>query len=211
MDGLMQTDPSETLKPWLTLWFQPRRTFLYLSGHYNEKWNLVWAALFGFGRALDQAASSSQGDVLPAELIFMIALISGPLGGIAVLYVVSVYFRWISGWFGGKASHEAVRSVFAWSLLPSAVTLACTVPFLIYFGQNWFINPQPISTPLAWSLIMLLSGIGAIMTLWTLILIVIGLAEVNQFSIWKSLLSLLSGTAIIAVPIISLLLLTVYR
>lgn len=162
---------------------------------------MVLAALFGFLRLLNQAAQAGQGDFLPLELIFLIALIVGPLGGYAVVYVVSIYIRWVFSWFRANLNPRDVRVVLAWSLLPVIVGLLLWLPFMLFYGQNWFGSTVTVSAPWVMSMIPLLTNIQYFLIGWSLVIFMVGISLLSTFSEAKSLLVVLAGVAAIVVPI----------
>ncbi len=202
------TETAEKLNPYTNIWLRSRKTFIYLLPRFMEKQVVGLAAIFGFLHILHQAAQDGQGDFIPMELIFLIALIVGPLGGYAIVYVVSTYIRWVFSWFKLQITSRDVGVVLAWSSLPYILSLVLFVPFMLIYGQNWFESTVSISSSVVIALIPLLSNIQYLLIGWSLVILLVSLATLSGASKAKSLLLLLVAAGVIAIPLllISLLL-----
>ncbi len=104
---------------------------------------LVLAAIAGFSQTLDRAASRGGGDVLGWPIIFLMALVAGPVGGILALYLGGFLFRWTGEWIGGRGSSRNIRAAIAWSSVPVVWTLPVWIPELALFGQELFTTEAP--------------------------------------------------------------------
>jgi hypothetical protein len=119
-------------------------------------------------------------------LIGMLQIVFGVLVGPFLL-------AWVGGWFGGDADPSDIRQSVAWSYAPLAVTAVAWIPSLLAPGQ---IGSDP---PLDWSLVLGMLGL-AIGAIWSFVMQVVTLAEVQRFSTWRALLSIL----ILAIPMLLL-------
>ena len=201
------TETTEKINPYTNIWLRPRKTFIYLLPRFMEKHVVALAAIFGFLHILHQAAQDGQGDFIPLELIFLIALIVGPLGGYAIVYVVSTYIGWVFSWFKLQVASRDVRIVLAWSLLPYILSLVLFVPFMLIYGQNWFESTVSISSSVVIALIPLLSNLQYLLIGWSLVILLVGLATISGATEAKSLLLLFVATGVIAIPLLLIVLL----
>lgn len=195
---------TEKLNPFLSIWLRPRKTFLSLFPRFMDRHIIALAAVFGFLNILNQAAQDGQGDFLAVEIIFFVAIIIGPLGGYALLYVLSTYLRWVFTWFKGRVETRDIRLVMAWSLLPAILGLTLWVPFMLIYGQGWFSSTVSVSSSLVLTLIPLLTNLQYLLFGWSIVLLLIGLATITDFSEAKSLLVMAVAAGIIAVPLLYL-------
>lgn len=192
------------LNPWLTMWTQPRATIQQIVDSDPKRFVLVLAALGGFFEALDRASARSMGDELELPLIFLIALIAGPLGGFLTLYVGGALIGWTGRWIGGQASYIQIRAAIAWSSVPILWLSLLWIPELILFGEEMFTTEMP-RTAANPSLTFLLIGIGVVQlagVVWFFIVYLKSLGQVQGFSAWKALGNVCLVALLVVVPLI---------
>ena len=107
-----------SLRPWITMWFNPRKTIRQVVKTNPNAFIPALAALLGLASALDNAISRNLGDRLAPDLLALVIVVGGIVGGFFSLYVGSWVLRWIGQRLGGSASVPAVRAAVAWSSLP---------------------------------------------------------------------------------------------
>lgn len=100
------------------------------------------------------------------------------------------------GWLGGDADPSDIRQAVAWAYVPFAVASAGWIPVLIASGSS----PVDFTVPLHWFVLPFLLAIAA-GACWTLVAHALTLAEVQRFSIWRAVGSIL----IVASPMLLLL------
>lgn len=153
--------------------------------------------------ALERASSTNFGDQVPLAPLLLLCVVSGCVGGVIFTNIFSDVFRWTGSWFGGKATAKQVRTALAWSYIPNMISLALWIPYLFVFREEMFTKATPNwdANP-AWSLLFL-AGLVVDITfgLWGLVILVRGLQEVHQFSVWKALGSVILGGLLIFVLI----------
>lgn len=121
---------------------------------------------------------------------FGIAVIFGAaLGWIS--YYLAAYFLSIAGdILKGKATDRDFKTVIAWSLVPTIISLFVVIPqFFIYgAGSNSFdFDTYFPSENLLLSAFIL---IKAILFLWSIFILVKGIAYIQQFSVLKAMINL---------------------
>lgn len=201
----IQPRPSEQpLSPFLSIWIKPRETIRKIVDTDPTKYVTVLAMLAGIGQALDRASSRNMGDSLPLIAILGICLIFGPIGGIISLYIGGALYRWSGSWLGGQASSEEVRAAIAWSSVPIIFTLPLWIPELLLFGEEMFTKATPKlnANPLLGIVLLGFVAVEVIVGIWAFVVFMKGLGEVQKFSAWKALGSVILGTLVIFVPIL---------
>ena len=195
------------LTPWTSIWTRPRETIREIVFSNPKRSVLLLAALAGFSSALDRASIKSMGDTLDLVTIFGIAAIAGPIGGIISLYIGAVLLRWMGMWIGGAASSMDIRAAMAWSSAPLIWALLLWIPGLFLFGRDLFTSATPkldASEILTYSY-MGFGVVEVIVSIWSLIIFLKCLGEVQGFSAWKALgNTLLAGFAVIVLVVITL-------
>ena len=193
-----------TLNPWISMWTKPRETVQQIVDTDPTRMVLLLAAIAGFSSALDRASIKNAGDMLELPIIFGIAMIGGALGGVLMLYVGSALVKWTGRWVGGSASSENIRAAMAWSNVPLIWALLIWIPQLALIGDELFKSDTPrmdASETLLYSYL----GFGLIeivIAIWTLVVMLKCLGQVQGFSAWKALGNLLLSALVIVVPIL---------
>ncbi len=180
------TLPVALPNPWHTIWLSPRRTIRQIV---DAEVRPSWAPVIAL-TALHQALMSlragpdgtlSFGDAVMPIVMGVVQLVFGILVGPFLL-------AFVGGWLGGDADPVDIRQSVAWSNVPYAIAGLAWIPVLIaYRGLPSAAGTQNalqwLATPFA--VAPFLGG------LWTLVLQVITLAEVQRFSIVRALASMI--------------------
>ena len=192
-------------RPFLTILYQPRSTIRAIVDSNPKKYVLLLASLTGIVQALNLVPQNfpqslnSDFDILVTILII---LIGGAMLGIAGCYVGSFFSRRVSNLLGGVSTSESVRAAFVWSSMPTVLFLSFwMIKIAIYGGDVFNKNSTTIiQNPIPYITINL---IEFIFEFWAIFLFWKCLAEVNRFSIWKSLLvQIIVGILILLVFIV---------
>ena len=193
-------------RPWRTIWFSPRRTIRdLLASEVRPGWTLVVGLAALHGALATLAGLAAKGD-----LSFNTATMPTIIGALQVVFGVLVgpfLLALSGGWFGGQADPEDIRQSLAWSYAPLAVTAVFWIPVLLAGGGAIdAVHPdEPSASAVLRALLLLaVTFVYVAAAVWTFVLQVITLAEVQQFSIPRSL-----GSIVVwMIPLLLLLLLT---
>jgi len=190
--------PSLAFNPWWRIWIQPRQTIRYLieTDPKMHFWVLVF--FYGIIRAIDLGMQAQLGESFTPSQVAMFILVAGPLSGILGIYFTGALLELVSRLLGGQAEGQHIRMVLAWATIPMVVLVILGfLPLVVMFGANVFGGADPQIQPLFfgrggtaeflgmdlldWQVSMELLG-----SLYYLVLVVIGLSEVQGFSLWKA-------------------------
>ena len=199
----METKP---LNPWFSMWLHPRRTIRQIVETNPDRFVLALAAVGGIAEALTNASSDSKGDNLSLRAILLTALIGGPLMGVLGLWLGGILLRWTGGWLGGQADTRRVRTALAWANVPLVWSLLLWVPALLLFGAELFTEATPVldaSSMLSGLHLVFSFGIG-IVSIWSLVVFLHALGEVQGFSAWKALGNSILTGLVVALPLLVL-------
>ncbi len=126
-----------------------------------------------------------------------LALLAGMVGISIVSAVIYVTGKWV----GGKGSFLQVRSAVSWANITNIVTILLWGVLIAYFRHDLFTDTF-ITAPFTQRESMMVMGIfltQTAMSIWSLVLLIQSVAEVQEFSSAKAVLNLLlSGGIIIA-------------
>jgi hypothetical protein len=198
---------TNTASPFISIWTKPRETIRQIVETDPKKYVIVLAMLAGISQTLDRLSTRNYGDSLPVVAILAIGLVLGPIAGIISLYFGGALYRWSGSLLGGQASPEEVRAAIAWSSVPTIFALPLWIPQLLIFGQELFTRETPKidANPILLVVLLSFAFIEIVMGIWGVIVLLKCLGEVNKFSAWKALGSLIIGSLIILIPIICIL------
>ncbi len=104
-------------------------------------------------------------------------------------------------WIKGQGDFQKTRAAYAWSCVPLAVGDLFWLILLMVFGSSLFVNPSPemeLSMGQSSLILALLFG-KMVFSVWSLVIYLNALAEVQQFSIFRAI-----GNVIIAAILIGL-------
>jgi hypothetical protein len=199
----MEKNFGRTFNPWFSMWMKPRATIRQIVDRDPEHMVLLLAAIYGISKVLDRAVAKNLGDKISWPFIFIIAIIAGPFSGVISLYLGGLLIRWTGSWIGGEGTAENIRAAIAWAYVPIIWTLVLWIPQLLLFGQELFTEETPIMdeslilTGIFWGI----SLIELIVAIWTIVIFLKCIGEVQGFSAWKALGNVCLAGLVIIVPI----------
>ena len=88
-----------------------------------------------------------------------------------------------------------VRAALAWSMVPIVATIPLWVVRIVVFGKRAFIAELPSFDASFWQTVLLMLALGLaelFLQVWSLVILLAALAEVEGLSVWKSVGCLLA-------------------
>jgi hypothetical protein len=170
--------------------FQPKETFKYIFEHISKESVFIFFVLAGIAKAvdrlLDKELVNNPFDV--GQLAIRIIL-GGALGWISY-YIIAWFLEFAGGLLKGKATLSQYKRVLAWSLVPVIISLFILIPqyFIYGAGSNnavWETGFSMSSTGL-----VIFTVLTFILDLWALVILVIGVAFIQNFSIGRAILNI---------------------
>nr|WP_315022502.1 Yip1 family protein [uncultured Aminipila sp.] len=205
------SDTQEKMNPWFSMWTKPSKTMRYIINDNPRKYIIPLAMIYGVLTALDKASLKSMGDTFSFWSILLIAIVGGSIGGICYVYLDAILLRWTGTWIGGKGSTEHIRAAITWGSIPYIIVSVLWIPELILYGEELFTTATP-TIDASISLSMLLIALGMIefvFSIWSVIVGLKCLGEVQGFSAWKALGNSILAGLVILVPVIIVIILIV--
>jgi Yip1 domain len=199
--------------PYLTIWTRPRATIRGIVNTDPTYQVIPLTLVSGILQALSLAASTGKFGRFPVWATLGTAAVLGPILGLVLLYVgawlVDVSCRMI----GGRANLQNVRAALAWSMVPIVATIPLWVVRIVVLGKRTFVAELPSFDASFWQTVLLLLALGFaefFLQVWSLVILLAALAEVEGLSVWKSLgclLALVLVAVIAAVIFVAIVLL----
>ena len=192
------------MNPWRDIWTQPRATIQSLVANnpdYGFK-KICW--IYGFTIALSLSKMFSLVTLYPLWVILLGSVLLGILFGFISITIIAYILHWCGRLIGGNAPFKQIRCVVAWSNVPIIINVLIWILLISIFKEQAFFADFPTEVILAnKTALFLLVMLGQwVASIWSFIILIQGLREVQGFSIWKGLLNII-------IPIIALVILSV--
>lgn len=181
--------------PWLTIFVKPRQTIRAIVDSNPNFRLLTLSAIYGFCSLLGFAQNFNFGDKKETLLALLPLLLLAPFWGYLV-FSFSSWFVFITGkLLKGQGTYKEVRSAYAWSNVPLIVNALLWIFLIIVFKISLF-SDTALQGVLTGGRSFLLVGVvfsQLVFSLWGLVIYIIGVSEVQRFSIFKTLVNLFLG------------------
>lgn len=173
------------LNPWISMWNQPRstiRAIAYNRPTYGIYYLAIIYALQGF---FFYANWWSLGVRTYYPFYLTLGIIASPIIGVIWLYLMGEFFYLSGRLLRGTATRRQIRSIVAWSAVPFTITLAMWLLLLFWSPEHVFIQDSGPHSSIFVNLITLIAKV------WSFVLLLQSLREIQHFSIGKSILNVL--------------------
>ncbi|TDE03337.1 Yip1 family protein [Flavobacterium sandaracinum] len=205
--------PSERIKIaekelFLKLMTAPRTAFQFINEYKYEKHLYILLFLAGIVRTFDRASAKNMGDNFSLWNIIAVCVIFGGIFGWISYYLYAALISWTGSWLNGKGNTQSIVRVLAYAFFPSIFILILLIPQLALYGNQLFqsdsdlYNLASTESVILYLLLFVQSGLG----IWSLVLCIIGIAEVQQLSIGKAILNVLFPVIVLIFAILVLVL-----
>jgi len=200
------------MNPWRSIWFRPQETIASIVKKEPERLVPDLAIFGGVISAFNGAFESKMGDSYGVIGIVFVSICLGAIFGWLSLYICSALIYWTGKWLNGKAPIEHIRSALSWSNVPIIWTLAFWIIVIAIFQKELFQSDIPTIKshfPLAFIYAIFFLWLFVVQC-WTFIIFVRCLGQVQNFSIWKSILNIILPSIVIVVPLFGIALINRY-
>ncbi|HKJ27891.1 MAG TPA: YIP1 family protein [Anaerolineales bacterium] len=186
------------LNPWWRIWLQPRKTIQSLITTDSRIHFWVLAVFYGIIRAASLSMDIALGDHIPPSDVALFILAAGSFSGIISIFFLSSLLKIVGGLLGGSAESKHIRTVLVWATVPlNVLTVLGLFPLISLFGADIF-TTDPKVQQFLFGQGMTANFIGQGLLLWRnlleligslyyLLILIIGYADIQKFNIWKSI------------------------
>jgi hypothetical protein len=174
------------------IWTFPRPVFKFINHFKYQKYLTVLLILAGIVNAFDRADISNIGKYDSIIVTIIASIVGGALFGWISFYIYSSLIRFTGKWINGKANTDSILRTLAYASIPSIAGLVLIIPKLLLRGSDLYENVLTYGFSITES----------ILGVWTLVLSVIGISEVQQFSIGRAVANLILAVLVVAVPVV---------
>ena len=186
------------------IWTAPRSIFKYINDSKYDKYTYIFLFLSGVSSAFDRANMKNLGDEMSLFAIIGLCTILGGLFGWINFYLYAALCSWTGKWLNGQGNTNSILRIISYAMLPLILSLILLIPQLLIFGNEIFKEAGElysdgwISKIIIYTFFLFDLLLGA----WSIILLIIGISEVQKLSIGKSIINLLLPVSIILIPIL---------
>lgn len=186
----------------LTIWTYPRQTLEYILTYCPDKYVTGLFMLSGIARAISRASLKNAGDDMSTVAVLGLCVFIGIAFGWMSFYVYAFFLSVTGRWINGKAEGSQFRTVLAWAMVPTVLSLILVIPELIIFGDDLF-RSEPEHTGTFVDIMWMVFGLLEItLAIWTIVILIKGIALIQKFSTGKAIANALLPGVLIIIPIV---------
>jgi hypothetical protein len=187
-----KADPPEN--PWLWMLVRPGDTIRQIVDFDPQYYVVLLSCLYGIGAMLIGTIQNPNLH-LNYMVLLPIVLVGGPLLGLLSVSLIGWALRIAAPYSGGHASEHETQAAFAWSLLPEIYVLPLAFAAAIAVSPDTgLVQERPA---IALIIATLVASVAS--RLWSFVLLLNTLAEVNRFSRWSAFTTLVTAGLILFV------------
>lgn len=192
----VNNDFKQMCKKILYILVRPKETINLITTERKRLPIVLISILVGIVISFTYAIFESFGDTRSFSYIIPFSIIFGSIIGLIGIYIFGGVLNLTSEWFGARADNMETRAVIAWSCVPYMISgLIVLILGILIYGIDLFTSQMTSISSTSFLLIIyfiiFLVYIGG--AIWSLILLLKLLSEVNGYSIGKAFMSLLLG------------------
>ena len=186
----------------LNIWLHPRKVLNFINENQYHKYVTFLLILAGISRSFDRAIIKNMGDKYSLFAIITLCIIVGILFGWLAFYIFAALVSWTGKWINAKGNTKSILNILAYSMIPNSIALLFVFLNIGIFGIEIFKeNGNKVSTSIITNSIYYFSNfMELVLALWSIIICVIGISEVQKLTIGKAILNLLLPAVILLIP-----------
>lgn len=188
------------------IWLNPREVFSYIHQNSYDKYVIILLILAGISGSFDRAVMRDMGDDMSLFAIVGLCIIIGGLLGWISYYIYAALTSWTGKWLDGQGDTSSILMILAYATIPSVLALLLLIPQIGIYGNELFKSEGDIMSGgiVANAIFYGTAILEVILGIYSIVLSVIGVSEVQQFGIGKAILNLLLPILVIVVPLVAI-------
>ena len=195
--------PGHEVNPWTSIWIKPRATVRSAISNKPMKFAIILASIAGVTQLLDRAMDKDLGDSMSTMAILLLAILAGPILGLIGWWISSGVAYIVGKWVGGIGSFEEMKMAVGLSSIPIVVSIGLYLLDLLFLGDALFMDVEVSMFQFLWLLFSVICS--AVLSVWSIVILIKGIAEVHLFSSWKAVLTLIIPFVILLIIVLLLL------
>lgn len=186
-EAIPQEEPAPwPKKAWFYIWIRPRETIRAIVDSNPERYYLILAALWGISRHFITGLDKEDVELFTIYGAIFIAIVFGGLIGPIAISVKGAFMSLIAEILGGKQEYEFTLAAIAWTQVPRIFTIIFRIPAILNYENNPYMVERFGSYPLPIGFFGILETLFG---LWAIVITVICISEVLEFSILKAFIT----------------------
>jgi len=169
------------MNPWLTMWSQPKATVRALVNSKPSFGVFYLAAVYVLQSFFFYFNWWSLGLKSEYYTLFLAGVVLSPIVGFVWLYYLGLVFRITGRLLHGEAECSHLRTAIAWSKIPYSINVLMWFILILMNPEQVFVQDGEGPSSIFVNFIALILGI------WSLVLLIQSISEVQQFSIGRSI------------------------
>lgn len=191
--------------PWLSIWVRPRTTIRSIVAQNPRKSLWILAYVYGFASLLNCFQSFPIALRLGMLPMLIVAVILAPFWGYTFFSIWSWIVVWVGKLFKGQGNFETIRSAYAWSCVPLIGNIPLWFLLITFYSDFLFFGVQDhVIQPGAVALLFLVLIGKLVFAIWSIIIFLQALAEVQQFSILRAIGNVVVASVVMGIVTILL-------
>lgn len=191
----------ENKSPWLSIWLSPRATIARVVAE-NPNRSIWWLAfIYGFSSLLNLFQSMALGKSMGVWGILILAIIIAAIYGYVSFSIWSWFVTWVGKLFKGQGTFKTIRASYAWSCVPLILNIPLWLLMVAMFGHQLFLNlpdAHLLSGGKVFVLFLVLIA-KVILAIWSLVIYINALAEVQKYSVIRAILNIVVAAVIVGI------------
>jgi hypothetical protein len=184
------------VNPWITMWYNPKRTIRAIVEAYPRMGMYYLGALIVLQNLFFVISAYSIKLGAYFNSFIGLFIIISPLVGVIWINIFAIVLFYIGRFLGGNASFSYVRACFSWSSVPYIIDVFMWL-MLFAFAPSYF--AEHLLTGVSFFFVHLIYTITGV---WSFVLLVLALMEVQQFTAKRAILNIVVTNIIIGLLII---------
>jgi len=175
------------------IWMSPRKVFKFINDtNYNEL-TTVLLIFGGIASTLNNASSRNIGDYVPLWAVLIACVVGGGIFGWISIYIYAALLSWTGKWLKGVGNTKSLLRMMSCAIIPSLVIILLFILRIILYGNEVFQSNMDIYSKGAFTIMVyaFTAFVEVAIVIWTLVILVIGISEVQKLSVWKSILNMI--------------------
>jgi hypothetical protein len=179
--------PTELIRPLHDVWLRPRRVFRELASRPINSTDYLLGAAQGVVGWLALSRAQNVGATTSVAEIFGKALLVGSIAGVASLFLMGAIYSRLGTRAGGAPARHQVIHVLAYGGVPMVASLVVWVFTALLAGEATF-EQAPRADVEGFVALLLHAQFFAyvLLTLWSVVIQVMGLSEIQGFATRKA-------------------------
>ncbi len=187
------------MNPFLSVWLHPKQTARYVIEHKTIVYALMLVVIGYIASGFSGFMNSELYPDFSYVWIFLISIILGPILGIIIMFIASGIVFLIGKLLKGTGSFWDVFKASSLSSIPAIFTGPFYILWMFVSPESFFFEDGVSTVAVIVSIIMIVTAI------WSVIILVAAIAEAHQFSIIRSIISLIIPAILLFIFIFGLI------